>query len=417
MTQARPLLAFVLLILVSLSAIAQQPSFPIERIEVRGARFASEEVVARESLIAEGATYTEAQLRAAMSRINRLPFVLDSSFALEKGTTHGSYVLVITIVETKPVFIEAIAVTQRQGGSSFTGEVFRSGVRLFVGSSTLIHAATNFEGGHQAGITQYNLFGRPGYVSLGVQWWENNRGSFESTFPTPSLYEYRVDPIPELRFGFPVSGDHSIVGSWSRYSRSTRITSETGSRHGKDTFDGGELAWVFDTTDDPILPTSGTLWRTGLKLGFRSNESSGSFGDSESRSWDVFTLWERHTPLNGWVSVNLGLGAGMGRLDQERVVRRVFPDGTEEPALYTSAADTIGYTASAGLSSSLWSDRLTRKYGDLRFETKVKYTGADERSSDLTITGPDYATLDAAIVQRNVWGTLRLAFGYSREID
>jgi outer membrane protein assembly factor BamA len=419
MTQARPILVFLLLILVSLSAIAQQPSFPIERIEVRGARFASEEVVARESLIVEGMTYTEAQLRAAMSRINRLPFVLDSSFALEKGTTHGAYVLVITIVETKPVFIEAISETQRQGGSSFTGEVFRSGVRLFVGSSSLIHAATDFEGNYQAGLTQYNLFGRPGYVSLGVRWTDHNRGSFESPLPERSLFEYQVDPSPELRFGFPVSGDHSIVGSWQHDSSSQSMTTETGSRNEKRTFDRGELAWVFDTTDDPILPTSGTLWRSGMNVGLSRNESTGSnsFGDSEVRSGSVFSSWERHLPLNGWVSVNYGLGAGIGRSEWETEGRTVFPDETEVPVRFTSAVDSISYTASAGLSSSLWSDRLTRKFGDLRFETKAKYLGADQSSDEILIYGSDHATLDAAIVQRSVWGTLRLAFSYAREID
>lgn len=91
-------------------AIAQEaPSldFLIERIEVRGARFGSPAVVEKESLLTAGTRYSETNLKEAMRRINRLPFVLDSSFALEKGSERGAYVLVVTIVETKPLFVEA----------------------------------------------------------------------------------------------------------------------------------------------------------------------------------------------------------------------------------------------------------------------------------------------------------------------
>ncbi|MFN2239059.1 MAG: hypothetical protein ABR524_06680 [Thermoanaerobaculia bacterium] len=418
MNQARPLLIFLLLILTSLSAIAQQASFPIERIEVRGARFASEEVVSRESLIVEGTTYTEAQLRAAMSRINRLPFVLDSTFALEKGTTHGSYVLVVTIVETKPLFIEAISARQRQGGSSYPVDGFRTGLRLFVGSSSLIHAATDFDGNYQAGLTQYNLFGRPGYVSLGVRWTEDDRVSFQSDRPVPSLFEFRADPSPELRFGFPVFGDHSIVGSWQHDSGSVRVTTETESRYQKGGSDRGELAWVFDTTDDPLLPTSGTLWRSSLNLDVYRSKLQGTYvpGESHSTSLSFFSGWERHVPLNGWVSVNYGLGAGIGRFERESEGRPVF-GGTGLPGRSESAVDTLGYSASAGLSSSLWSDRLTRKYGDLRFQAEAEYFGTNENSDEVVVYGSDRATLELAIVQRNVWGTLRLAFNYDRVID
>jgi hypothetical protein len=421
MTQARPLLGFLLLFLTSLSAVAQQPSFPIERIEVRGARFASEEVVARESLVVEGATYTEAELRGAMSRINRLPFVLDSTFALEKGSTHGSYVLVITIVETKPVFYEAISGRQRQGGSSSDlRNGIRYGARLFVGSSTLIHVASEFDGPYyQAGLTQYNLFGRPGYVSLGVRWTPYDK---RSAGPLPGhflLLETRLDPSPELRFGFPVFGDHSIVGSWQHEPLSMRVTTETASRHVKETTDRGELAWVFDTTDDPLLPTSGTLWRTSLNLGLGRSKLRGSdgSGEFESNSLSFFSGWERHRPLNEWVSFNYGLGGGIGRFEREGEGRRFF-DRDQIPGRFEFAADTVAYTASAGLNSSLWPDRLTRKYGDLRFEAKAKYFGTNESSNDILIYGgSESATLEAAIVQRNVWGTLRLAFSYAREID
>src|SRR3954453_18367777 len=79
--------------------------FLIESIRIEGARYSSPRILIAESRLTEGRSYSEAELRDAMSRIKRLPFVLHTDFRLAKGTERGRFVLVIAIEETKPLFI------------------------------------------------------------------------------------------------------------------------------------------------------------------------------------------------------------------------------------------------------------------------------------------------------------------------
>src|ERR1051326_2114978 len=91
-------------LLAALDGVAQPASFFIERIEVRNATRVSPQVVIAESLLHEGTTVTEGELRAASQRLARLPFLLSADFTLEKGSSRDKDVLVIKVVETKPFF-------------------------------------------------------------------------------------------------------------------------------------------------------------------------------------------------------------------------------------------------------------------------------------------------------------------------
>ena len=66
------LLSLFTFLLVAAGAFAQEATFHIERIEVRGTRFTSASVIEKETLLREGETYTEAQIKAAIDRVNRL---------------------------------------------------------------------------------------------------------------------------------------------------------------------------------------------------------------------------------------------------------------------------------------------------------------------------------------------------------
>src|SRR4051812_48182795 len=91
---------------IAMSAMAQTPPprFFIERIEVRGVRRVSPDLVIAETLLRNGTEYGEEELRAAAARLKRLPFVLWADFALEKGTDRGRYVLIINVNESHPFF-------------------------------------------------------------------------------------------------------------------------------------------------------------------------------------------------------------------------------------------------------------------------------------------------------------------------
>ena len=402
MRSIQGLLALILFALLAAPIAAQQsfPAFPIERIEVRGARFASPAVVERESLLMEGVSYTEPQLRGAMSRVNRLPFVLDSSFALEKGTERGQYVLVITIVETKPVFAEALFGVQWHESERQSGESFRSGIRWFLGSSSLVHVATDFEENYETGITQYNLFGRPGFVALLVRFTTDNESEFTLIDPTgaPTRVQVSSDPSLELKFGFPIFGNHSLAGSWGRNSDDRRVVSDPSARL-ESRSERAELAWVYDTTDDPILPTAGTLWRSGFGYAESRVDPDGErvgFGSDVSNE-AVFTSVVQYRPVTNRASVLYGISGGW----TDTGFADAFDSGPQR-------TDTLSVRPEIGLTSSLWSDRLTRKYGDLRLDARATYLVLDRELGDSR-----FFSLTGAIVQRNVWGTLRLVMSYS----
>ncbi|HEX7709118.1 MAG TPA: hypothetical protein VF701_21860, partial [Thermoanaerobaculia bacterium] len=307
MKRLLPCLLFA--VLLPLHAAAQEVSFPIESIVVRGARFASESVVRSETRLVEGQTYTEGELRQAILRVNRLPFVLDASFALEKGATHGSYILAVTIQETKPLFVLAESQTSRMHGSTFTSERFQTGGRWFIGGNSLVHASTDFENNYEAGYTQYNLFRRGGYAALNIGWTTND-GSVRFINPGGEVYrvETDVDPAVELRVGVPVRGDHSIVGQLNRHAFSYRRDDEVGDGGDQLSY-GGQLAWVFDTTDDPMFPTSGTRWEAGGGFGRTAQElrTDGQIIDTTARSYLLRGELVRHHPVTDYVSLSYGI--------------------------------------------------------------------------------------------------------------
>jgi outer membrane protein assembly factor BamA len=89
-----PFLLAVLLVFGASVVRADEPSseptrFLIEKITVEGPKAAAANIVRTESLLREGGSYSEEQLRQAIYRIHRLPFVLDARFSLRKGSRRG----------------------------------------------------------------------------------------------------------------------------------------------------------------------------------------------------------------------------------------------------------------------------------------------------------------------------------------
>ena len=84
------------------------PRFLLESIVVEGVqRDIVRRIVTSESLLEPGREYTEQELREAVYRVKRLPFVMDADFSLRKGGERGSYQLVITVEETRLIFYSA----------------------------------------------------------------------------------------------------------------------------------------------------------------------------------------------------------------------------------------------------------------------------------------------------------------------
>lgn len=288
-----------------------------------------------------------------------------------------------------------------EGDRSHTDERLPSGGRWFLGGSSLVHASTDFENNYEAGITQYNLLRRGAWAALNVRWTSND-GTFETPgrpgIPGgPQRITFDFDPSLELRFGVPVSGNHSIVGQMDRHSQSHRITlldapgdpDETGGTRVRE----GELAWLYDTTDDPLFPTSGTIWRTGATIGTFTTTSS-QFGDATLRSLGSRSSVTRYHPVNDYLSLSYGLTAGTTR-------------HSSRSGEIDFTTDSWGYGPSAGFSVSLWPHSLTRRLGDLRWQTIATYS-----INEGDVIAPNTLSVESSIGQRNVWGILRLSFIY-----
>ena len=292
MILSRPTLALGLLLLAAAAAGAQDPAPPpgeparflIERITVEGPKEAAANIVRAETLLREGETYTEAELRQAVYRVQRLPFVLDAGFSLRKGSQRGAYELAIEI--------------QQPGGSS----------------STTTPLAFAFDqpldlGTRRSGATVHLPWAasrEPG-ISWAARAWCSPptaaRGSrrVSPVRPLPPRHprqrrllervlRHRGGPLPWLdpillwsfgtRSRSPWASpsplpDDSVHFAWSeRRGQATARNEVLGpsppvepprSPDGELTYRRAEAKWVWDTSDDPALPTRGTRSRPGSR--------------------------------------------------------------------------------------------------------------------------------------------------------
>ncbi|HEX8153398.1 MAG TPA: hypothetical protein VF698_09750, partial [Thermoanaerobaculia bacterium] len=381
----------------------------------------SESVLIAESKLRDGAEYTESQLRDAVARIQRLPFVVDTSFRLEKGSARGRYVLVITIVETRPLFVSFRALheaidTNRivfAGRDPVTGapivreekQLFRHnedfttvGARWFVGARGLVHGAVDLRGADRfsLGYTQYGLFGTRASVSAIVQY-------REYAFDFPAVFgaagrrttSFTDHLSYDLTAAVPLYGNHGLRAAWHReqypYTNSETVPTDPFGPGRlvirRFNYDRGEAAWIYDSTDDSLFPTRGTYLKAGLSAQKTIRFTPGPAG----RTYDPGYRWEeeivsraaRHWALTPAQSVAASVDAVTrgDREDQE-------------------------YTVRAGYAADLLPRRMAQRVGDFRFELEAErvFLQYDEASS--------YGTARAGLALRNTWGVARLDFRY-----
>lgn len=237
-------------------------AFLIEKIVVEGVGHGAEKIVSAETLLRLGSSYTEAQLREALQRVERLPFVVQADFSLRRGTERGNFELVITVTETKPIFFGGsfdVHRNVRRYGHDWIFEVGGPllGARVFFGGQSELSAGLT--GGGYSGsegssalfnvaYTHHNLFGRhvAGSVFLGV----------------PEIGTQLALPLNRA----------NVLTLDIRRSRSRSESSGPGyyeSEHRSTTSRVG-LTWQRDTTDNPFTPRRGT--HTGARVGYSTDD-------------------------------------------------------------------------------------------------------------------------------------------------
>jgi hypothetical protein len=420
----RSFLVIIAAAFVAFSAAAQEavtpPRFFIERIEVRNATRVSPDVVISESRLHPGQEYNELELSDAAARLNRLPFLLSADFSLEKGSERGRHILVITLAETKPFFylldVRPIFAAQRDdtqvtidSGDPLGGGTENQGVlgaRWFIGRRGAVHLGlfsrndnhefTEDYSAFMVGYTQYDLFGTQAFATLNLKQPISAGGNGAIS--------------PEVVVGVPLSPNQTLTLTYD----------ETRFSHDTTEFDTIEFArqnagrvlsarWSYNTTDDPFLPTNGTLL-SGATLVASRDASSFTFAGSlpvdpvaasyHTNSYGIDLRGAHYFALSDRNTIAVGGEAGWARVS-ERSNR--FADRT---------SDATYQFAHVAFSHSLW-DRERQKHGDSRFEWQVRV--ANREHGALRSSGPEGSRIETAWawVRRSAYGTIRLGVGYA----
>jgi hypothetical protein len=375
---------------VALSAAAQQqPKFFIERITVRNLQHASPEVIVAESRLTEQHAYTEDELREASDRIRRLPFVLDASFALQKGSERERYVLEISVSETKPFFYLSDGVLFKSEKTRVLIDKTNNavvGARFFAGRRGAFHVGVlvrdpqrpyiNSYSVLQAGYTHYDVLGTRAFVTVGV-----NR---VVGFNAGKRF------LPEAVVGIPLSKRQTLTVTYTASDFGTTI---------RETERLFEARLSRNTTDLPFFPTRGTVLSFAPIVAWRDSFYA---GDSRTpplllhmRTSGVEIEAKRYWSLSETSSLAAEGVAGTEVIHERR-----------NGVLH-------GFTAGYGRALIRFSHAIDRDARDS--QTRLELTArAISGSSQRPRVGNEGAReLSVSWARRNAWGALRLGLGYA----
>ncbi len=403
----------------------------IESIEVVGLRHLSFEVIVSESLLSEGAAYTEDQLRQAANRINRLPFVLETDFSLRKGTRRSTFVLVITIEETLRFFFGMELQASSETGLSFAesgsdlGDLIRwwirpplmrqeldaeeaesilAGVRFSLGRTGVLFAAYNSDRqGIEVGYTRYDLFGRNAFFNIGV-----SRG-FET-----DLWGAAAE------LGVPVHGNHSIraIWDWGRSDWSWGSASGASNRRQR-----LALRWQFDTRNDTYFATRGKLLFVGIEYFDEASSSRGAaripLDPASSLIPYDYTVDQdlvaavasatRYRPISSrsswWVGGRVAVGQSSAQIAGE------VPPWFQPHRL--RRWNTLEGEFNLGYLRTIWRPPGSKSLNDLRWRSfATLYGGHFQNRSDLRDITAGRLSLGTSLDFRSRWGVLRFSLIY-----
>lgn len=385
-----------------------RPRFTIDAIRVTGLRYASERVIVAETRLQPGRAYTEGELHAGAARAARLPFVVRIDLRLERGEARGAYQLLIAVTEAKPVFL---------GGALHTGgdtdddrESVTLGSRLFTGRSGVVHAAASGggDGGFEAGYTQYDLFGTGVFAAAIL---EHRDISVGETDRSPDSFIETLDIAERLTMrlvaGIPIGGNHALRASWTREPTVLRNSDLVGQEPFLlEHVTTQELTYIYDSTDDPLFPSSGmsvvgtAALRSGPLLLVRNPNAPPLRGDYERPSFSVDA--HKHWRL-----------APRHSLSAAAAVRHVQRVGDTRFGPQTATANRLSLEGAYAF--TIWGEDHPHRFGDLRVEAGAGYKFlrqttpllVDEGDVRVTRSTP---TAFAGLVYRSPWAVIRLRF-------
>ena len=399
--------------------------FFIEKIEVRNAARVSPKIIVSESLLREGAEYSEDDLRAASARLSRLPFLLSADFAVEKGTERGHYVLVINVTETKPFFflIDARATVVDESRRDLDYDIDPAsepqdaalGFRWFVGGRGMVHVGLTGRHDRQAftsdysawaiGYTRYDILGTRAFATLNLR------------LPIDSPAEGLISP--QLIAGVPLTANQTLTLDYEDtfFRRDTIHLLDT-AFHRQDAERLVSLAWTYNSTNQPFVPTRGTIVRIAPLRSMRDRasyqfvhpipgpppEPYAEHQNGYGLDFVALRYWE----LSELNSVSAGVLAGWADVEDRQHPRTFGTDIRWRPAYQIVRAG--------------WSRNLRRddsKEGDSRIELDGRLVrrqrNVREGAAAFGVSPNNEDTLQASAswVRRSHWGTFRVGVGYA----
>ncbi len=435
------------------SRLGTAPRFFIETVAVEGARNASAEVILSESQLENGRPYTELELSDAISRIKRLPFLLDARFSLAKGTERGRYRLLITVEETETFFFGGDLVYNTFGGplgadSAFDDELnntVSAGARFFAGHGVFFAAVGDGED-LQVGYTRYQLQGRPVLLRLALARERCCQAKLVEPGLDPAFATWSAtgdsDRV-ELTLGIPLGGNHSLRFDASHLETDSAVRRPLGGALGSSVDANDveqreiELAWVYDTTDDPVFPNRGDAVTAAIGLRQLEGDLSRAAvnerlelagaslvaplaAEMSSRLVGLSLFGARHWPISTRQTVSLSLKLLLSRsqienLPVQAVPVQTVPLQTETADLRLTSGDVDSLEADLGVrySVSLWGPRKIRRLGDLRWETVAGLLYVETSPVFESFGQPVWGvSASTSIALRSSWGIFRIGFAY-----
>lgn len=423
---------------VAVAPSVQPVTFVIERIVVEGVRHGSEKIVLSELLLTLGAAYTEAQLREALHRVKRLPFVVEADLSLRKGSERGRFELVVSVSQAWPLFFGgSLAVAGADDVYSDT-EWFalatpQLGVRAFFGgqneiSATVTGFATSerFESSDallDLTYRHHDLLGRHVVGTLFLRTPQTLRRGYEvgASIGVPLSRMSTLD-LSVLR--------NDVTYEW----QCTWCEPSVDVRSGTVTH-RGFIGLRRDSTDDPFVPRQGMRLQSELSLAAGIGTASRPWApfadltppvspenwsyDSTSQAVGVSLAVRRYWPLSPRTSLGLGLTLN-GSLDssdttatsgEQRLTSSV--QGWSGGSLLEGELLRTLPGLSRGLTEFWWSARVTLGARVNRFELEsgniqLPYHVTETRYSDVGLT--------FSLAARGRWGIARLEFLWNHDL-
>jgi hypothetical protein len=193
----------------------------------------------------------------------------------------------------------------------------------------------------------------------------------------------------------PIVGNHSLRADLNWYRSEDKFASQSFRSDVRNL----ELSWIYDTTDDPLFPTSGTRLSAGAGYSEFEQKAESVFSTERSRNhgYDFGASGSRHWALTNRQSVSTELRGSWAEGNSLIV---------EETVRQWSTGVTLGH------SMDLWGFEKTERIGDLRWETSLDFTSWDYDAPSFFRSSRTDGSVTTGLAFRNAWGLFRLTFSY-----